>query len=409
MTRWRIAARPLALTLMLAGLALGSAARADAPAIVGDVPPAIQMLRWHMLDANVNTLTFHSMDQIFTTRKVGRAGPVWELPADIRPMDFTYQYDGKTIPAADFLERSYTNALLVLKNGKIVTEIYRNNTGPDTHFMSWSMAKSITSTLVGLALSEHRIKSLDDPIVTYLPELKDGAYRDVTIRQILEMRSGVDYEERYDFDNPGIAATNHINSLVRNTTRFADMARTLKQKHKPGAVFEYKTIDTAVLGWLVERVSGMTASAYLASRVWEPLGAQSDGFFIMDGPPGIGREFTGAGYNATLRDYARLGQMILNGGEANGHRILPADWIAQATVPAVPSDPKANYGYQWWTVPGSHAFQALGLQGQYIFIDPDSKTVVVKLSYFPPGDDKPYEETQAFLAAAAGWTPAPAR
>ncbi len=389
----------------MAALCGAAAGAADAPP--SDVAPAIQTLRWHMLDAGVNTLTFHAMDQIFTTRKVGRAGPVWELPSATQPMDFTYRYDGKEIPAGDFLERGYTNALLIIKNGRIVTEIYRNNTGPDTHFMSWSMAKSITSTLVGLALSEHRIKSLDDPIVAYLPELKDGAYKDVTIRQILEMRSGVDYEERYDFDNPGIAATNHINSLIKNVTRFADMARTVKQKHKPGAVFEYKTIDTAVLGWLVERVAGMSASAYLASRVWEPLGAQSDGFFIMDGPPGVGREFTGAGFNATLRDYARLGLMVLNGGEANGHRILPADWLAQATVPAVPSDPAANYGYQWWTVPHAHAFYALGLQGQYIFVDPDTKTVVVKLSYFPPGDSKPYEETQAFLDAATHWSPGP--
>lgn len=395
-------------SLILAALAAAATmpARAGEPPYAGDVPPAIQTLRWHMLDPGVNTLTFHSMDQIFTTRKVSRAGPAWELPSATHAMDFSYSFEGKEIAADDFLERSYTNALLILKNGRIVTEIYRNNTGPDTHFMSWSMAKSITSMLVGLTLSEHRIKSLDDPIVAYLPELKEGGYRDVTIRQILEMRSGVDYEERYDFDNPGIAASNHINSLVHNVTRFADAARTLKRKHKPGTMFEYKTIDTAVLGWLVERVAGMSVSAYLASRVWEPLGAQSDGFFIMDGPPGVGREFTGAGYNATLRDYARLGQMVLNGGEANGHRILPADWLAQATVPAVPSD-GAPYGYQWWTVPDSHAFYALGLQGQYIFIDPDSKTVVVKLSYFPPGDDKPYGETQAFLAAAAKWMPAP--
>jgi len=397
--------RRLAKTGMLVlAMAWGIGAGAtDAPA--SDVPQAVQTLRWHMLDAGINTLTFHSMDQIFTTRKVGRAGPVWDLPAATRPMDFTYSFAGETLPAEAVLDRAYTNALLILKNGRIVTEVYRNNTGADTHFMSWSMAKSFTSTLIGLALSEHRIKSLDDPIVTYLPELKEGAYKDVTIRQVLEMRSGVDYEERYDFEKPGIAATNHINSLIKNVTRFADMARTLKQKHKPGTVFEYKTIDTAVLGWLVERVSGMTASAYLASRVWEPLGAQSDGFFIMDGPPGVGREFTGAGFNATLRDYARFGQLVLNGGEANGHRIIPADWLAQATIPAVPADPKANYGYQWWTVPNSHAFYALGLQGQFIYVDPDTKTVVVKLSYFPPGDDKPYGESLAFMDAASHWTP----
>ena len=144
------------------------------------------------------------------------------------------------------------------------------------------MAKSFTSTLVGIALAEGRIKSLDDTIDTYLPELKGGGYEGVTIRQILQMRSGVDYEERYDFAHPGIAATNHINALVKNVARFADAARTIKRVHSPGTVFQYKTLDTAVLGWLVERVSGGDSIAgYMTKHLWEPLGAQADGYFIM--------------------------------------------------------------------------------------------------------------------------------
>src|SRR5690606_22966501 len=162
----------------------------------------------------------------------------------------------------------------------------------------------ITAILIGSALEEGRIKSLDDPITAYLPELKGGGYDGTTIRQIMQMRSGVDYEERYDFANPGIAASNHINSLVKNVSRFADAARTVKRAHPPGEVFQYKTLDTAVLGWLVERVSGgNNVAAYTAQRLWEPLGAESDGFYIMDGQPGVGREFSGAGFNATLRDY----------------------------------------------------------------------------------------------------------
>jgi CubicO group peptidase (beta-lactamase class C family) len=271
------------------------------------VPPAIQNVRWAMLSADVNALTFRSMDRIFYTRIVGRMGPVWQLPQTNHALDFSYEFEGKTYAASESLERNYTNALLVMKNGHVVTEIYRNLSNQQSAFMSWSMAKSITSLLVGIALDEGYIKSLDDDIVTYLPELKDGAYNGVTVRQILQMRSGVDYEERYDFENPGIAAKNHELALIKNIARFADMARTVKRANPPGTTFAYKTIDTAVLGWLVERATGMNVSAYLASRIWEPLGAESNGFFIMDGPPGIGREFTGAGYNATLRDYARLG------------------------------------------------------------------------------------------------------
>ena len=369
------------------------------------VPPAIQELRRRMLDADVNTLTFHNMDEIFWTRTVPRAGPAWELPSRSTPLDFTYEFDGEARAAGDVLERTYTNALLILKDGAIRAEIYRNNTGPGTRFISFSMAKSITSMLIGLALAEGRIRSLDDAIDVYIPELAGSAYAGVTIRQILQMRSGVDYEERYDFDNPGIAAANHSNSLVLNQTRFADMSCVVKRKAEPGSLFEYKTLDTAVLGWLIERVTGMTASAYLSSRIWEPLGAEADGYFIMDGPPGVGREFTGGGFNATLRDYARLGQMVLNGGLADGRRILPADWVAASTAPGYPESEAGGYGLQWWTVAQSDAFYAAGLQGQYIYIDPGSRTVVVKFSHFPPGDMTAGRESLAFMRAAAAWRP----
>lgn len=270
------------------------------------------------------------------------------------------------------------------------------------------MTKSITSLLIGCALEEKRIESIDDPITKYLPELKGGGYEGVSIRQILQMRSGVDYEERYDFAHPGIAARNHEQAVVRNVVRFADAARKIARKHAPGEVFEYKTLDTAVLGWLLERVSGgSSVAAYTAQRLWEPLGAEADGFYIMDGPPGTGREFNGAGFNATLRDFARIGLMMLNEGMANGHRIVSADWIRESTTPStvLGDDFLAGYGYQWWMAPKSHAYYALGLQGQFIFVDPAIRTVVVKLSYDPPGDRSADAESVAFFAAASAWQP----
>jgi CubicO group peptidase (beta-lactamase class C family) len=357
-----------------------------------------------MLDADMNTLTFRNMDEIFWTRTVPRGGRVWALPSETTPLDFTYEFAGQTMPAEAVLERTQTNALLILKDGRIVSEIYRNHTDRDTRFIAFSMSKSIASMMIGLARSERAIKSLDDPVVAYLPELGRGAYRRATIRQIMEMRSGVDYEERYDFDNPGVAATNHINSLVLNLTRFADMACIAREKAEPGSLFEYKTLDTAVLGWLLERVTGMTASAYLSSRIWEPLGAEADGYFILDGEPGVGREFTGAGFNATLRDFGRVGQMVLDGGIANGRRILPAEWIAESTRPSHAETATGGYGLQWWTAPDSNAFYALGLQGQFIYVDPDTRTVIVKLSYFPPDRAAP-GESLAFMRAASTWRP----
>lgn len=370
-----------------------------------DVPVAVQILRWHMNDSNVNALMFRSMDTLFTTRTVARSGPVWKLPHQDHAIDFTYDWQGENYSADDFLERTYTNALLIMKDGQVASEIYRNNTNAQSRFIGWSMTKSITSILIGCALADNHIGSLDTPISDYIPELVGGGYEGVSIRHVMQMRSGVDYEERYDFSNPGVAASNHINALVRNTARFADAARTRPRIHQPGEFFQYKTLDTALLGWLIERATGGSVAAYTESCLWEPLGAESDGYYIMDGQPGIGREFSGAGFNATLQDFARFGQMVLNGGLADGRRIVSEDWIQESTLPTGGEDQRrGGYGLQWWTMGESDAFSAIGLQGQYIYIDPESNTVIVKLSYFPPGDNSALDaETTAFMRAASKW------
>ena len=371
-----------------------------------DVQVGLQTLRWNMLDRTVNSLTFRSMDTLYSTRQVGRSGDVAELVKTEMPLDVSYTYNGEVYTIDDFLDRTYTNAMLVMKDGKIVYENYLNNMRPETRHMGWSMTKSIVSILVGIAHEEGRIKSLDQPITDYIPELSDSGYAGVTIRQVLEMTTGVGYEERYDFANPGVAARNHILALVKGVDRFAAMATELERKDEPGTVFEYKTIDTAVLGWLLERVlDGSNVASYAAQKIWEPLGAEQNGFFILDGEPGVGREFTGAGFNATLRDWARVGQMVANGGEFNGHRFVSEDYIKKATNPVLPEDPQmGGYGYQWWTMPNSNAFSAIGLQGQFVYIDPDTDTVIVKLSYFPQEEMMDLEvETLTFFDQISKW------
>lgn len=387
-------------TAPAAEAATTSAAEAASP-----VPETVQQVRWQILKRDVNSFYFQHMADLFETRQVPRSGPLWTLPRADRAIEIGYDWQGKRYGFNEFVDRTFTNALIVMKDGHIVTELYRNRSGPATQFISWSMAKSFTSTMVGFALADGKIASLDDPIDKYLPELKGGGYQGVTIRQILEMKSGVDYEERYDFENPGVAAANHANSLIKNISRFADAARALPRKSPPGTIFAYKTIDTAVLGWLVERVMERPIAYYMAQKLWEPLGAEADGFFIMDGPPGVGREFTGAGFNAVARDYARFGQMMLDGGRANGRQIVPAAWVAEATRPADAEGPMGGYGYQWWTVANSNAYYALGLEGQFIYIDPDSRTVIVKLSYFPEDDQAAFGETLTALAAISAWKP----
>ena len=386
----------LAVATLIACLPSGPQAQADSTAPVSLVSPATQQVRRQVLKSDANSFYFQHMADLFDTRSVGHAGSAWPLPRQDQAIQFQYQWQGATYSYEDFLDRTYTNALIVMKGGKIVTELYQNRSSAATHFMGWSMTKTFVSTLVGLAVQEGRIHSLDDRLVQYLPELKGSAYNGVTIRQTLQMKSGVAYEERYD-GAPSIASDSHELALMQNVRRFVEPALTIARAHAPGTVFEYKTLDTAVLGWLVERVTDRPIAHYMAEKLWEPLGAEADGFFIMDGPPGVGREFTGAGFNAVARDYARFGQMILNKGFANGHQIVSAAWIAQATQPTDPEGPMGGYGYQWWTAGGSYF--ALGLEGQYIFIDPAHETVIVKMSYFPPGEDMLYGESVVGLQA----------
>ena len=159
---------------------------------------AILKVRQRFLDADINTITFHNIDEIFETRKVSTAGPVWDLPRKSAPLSFLYEFDDRKIPAADFAERTDTNALLIIKNDRVVYESYFNQTNENTHFISMSVAKSITSILVGMAIADRAIASVNDPIVKYIPELKSSGYADVTIRQALMMRSGCNWDERYD-------------------------------------------------------------------------------------------------------------------------------------------------------------------------------------------------------------------
>jgi len=390
----------------IVGIALGLLAVGVAS---GDVPPALQAVRRHMLDADVNAFTFHNMDQIFDTRRVDNEGPVWKLAADPHEMHFTYTHAGQTHQASEALERTFTNALLILKHGKLVTEIYRNKTDATTHFISFSMAKSITSTLIGLAVADGQIHSIEDPLTKYVPELEGSAYDGVTIRQALMMRSGADYDERYDFDHPGLASAAFEESLVRNRVRFASFAEVLTRAYPPGTHFNYSTIETSVLGWVLERATKEHIADYMARKLWKPAGMESYGFWILDGSPQVGREFNGAGFNAVARDYARFGLILLHDGKAQSRQIVPEAWVKDATdprqtEPIAPGVP-LGYRYQWWTLPGTDAYMALGLQGQFIYVDPATDTVIVKLSYFPPGNEEQEAETIDFLRAVSAWQP----
>jgi CubicO group peptidase (beta-lactamase class C family) len=383
--------------LLLGALALGSCGQEAAPPVedtqqpVFELTPTVIAMRWQLLNPQVNSFVFRELKQVFEYRDV-RAGP------DVQPLE---QGQALDLPGYDaFAEATFTNAMLVMRDGKVVFEHYRNRMTPEVRHIAFSMSKTITAMLVGIALDKGEIKSLDDPAQTYVPQLAGTGYDGVTVRQILQMRSGVDYQERYDFGaNPSFAGRLHEQAIVLNTMRFADGALETKRGNAPGSTFNYSTLDTMVLGWILEAATGETLEAQTQSRLWQPLGAQHEGFWLADGPPGTGRALNGMGYSATLRDFARLGQLLLDDGQRGDTRVLPEGWVAQMTAMQPTGGDMPGYGFQTWQIdrePG--AYSAVGLAGQFIYVHPQSRTVIVKLSHYPPVEpENTLPDTVAFF------------
>jgi len=372
-------------------------------------PPAVLEYRHHMFDPPIMTLANRTIELMFDTVRVEPGPGTWKLPRKPTTLDFTYEFDGKAHQASEALENTYTDALLILKNGVIVYENYLNRSDERAHFMSYSMAKSLNSVMLGFAIQDGYVKSVAEPITNYVPELKGTAYDGATLRDVLQMRSGTAWDD--NFFQPGPAKDINELAFMRGEARFVSAASWPKRAHAPGEVFNYNTVDAALIGLVVERAAKRPISRYMAERLWKPAGMESYAFYILDGPPGEGREFTGGGFNAVLRDYGRIGLMMAQHGVANGRQLLAPAWVKESTTP--PSTPSGRseeglgYAYLWWTFDDSRAYTALGGEGQFVFVDADTQTVIVKLSHAPVGAEgrRVSAETYAFLKAASKWKP----
>jgi len=398
---------PRRIRLLVGAAVLSVAVAGPSEGAADQSPPSadIRAYRAHMFDEPVRALANRSIALMFNTAPVKagpRATPLARKPA---PLDFRYDYDGTTHPAADIIERTSTDALLIIKHGAIVYERYFNRATSDTHFNSYSMAKSMNAIMVGLALQQGLIKSVAEPVTRFIPELKGTGYDGATIRDLMEMRSGTAWDE--NFFKPGTSAYNaHVASWVEERARYTDAALKMVREHQPGSYFRYNSMDAAVVGWVVERAAGMPVSRYMSRQLWSRAGMEKDAFYVIDGPPGIGREFTAGGFDAVLRDYGRIGLLMLNKGRINGRDFFPADFVANLSRDNPTSgEDGLGYGWFWWPVRGTRAVTALGGEGQYIFFDPDTQTVIVKMSHGPVGPPAvPIQaETIAFLKAASAW------
>ncbi|MDP3959488.1 MAG: serine hydrolase [Pseudorhodobacter sp.] len=310
---------------------------------------------------------FSHMDAAFLTTKVAKGdtpplplppGPPATLPASVAPW---------------VVARAVT-ALVVLKDGQLVHESYYLGTGPLDRRISWSMAKSALAALFGIVVAEGSIASLDDPVTKYAPQLVGSAYDGATIRNVLNMASGVKFDEDY------MAFFSDINKMGRVIGlggSLDDFTAALKDRtYTPGQTWQYVSIDTHVLGMVIRGATGREIPDLLSEKLIRPLGLEVEPYYVTDG---TGQAFVLGGLNMATRDYARLGQLFLQNGAAGGQQIVPTDWVAASTTASAPTAPGAmQYGYQWWMPKDATAgeFMAMGIYGQFIYVNRPAGVVI---------------------------------
>lgn len=298
------------------------------------------------------------------------------------PEKFTAR-DSSVVTQA-FLDYSLTDALLVVRHDSIVYEYYGNNFTAHDHHISWSMAKSVVSALLGIAIAEGKIESIEQTVTDYLPEFKGTGYDGVRIKDVLQMSSGVGFNEDYGDFNSDINVMGRYFALGMP---MADFAKRLQRVRQPGTYNHYVSIDTQVLGMILVKATGQSITNYMNEKLWSKIGAEDEAFWIVDN---TGMEFALGGLNCIARDYAKLGQLFLDSGRWQGKQIVPEAWVRASVTPDAPhvmpgkrasADRKDGYGFQWW-IPygGEDEFNAQGIYDQFIYVDPDKDLVIVKLS-----------------------------
>ncbi|GAA6185508.1 serine hydrolase [Aliiglaciecola sp. NS0011-25] len=284
----------------------------------------------------------------------------------------------------DFFKEQRLAGALILHKGKIRLEKYGLGHSVDSRWTSFSVAKSFTSSLVGIALKEGLISSLNDSVSDYISGLKGSVYDDVSIEQLLTMTSGVAWNEDYSDPNSDVALFNN-HKAVDGLPTIVSYMRRLSRANPPGETWHYSTGETNLIGILVEQATGQTLADYLTEKIWQPFGMADKATWIL-GPDG--NEISGCCIQASLRDFARYGLFMLEAGHIHGESVFPQDWVSKATTNRVETSPtsKRSYGYQWWTFEDG-SYTARGIFGQTIFIDPNRDLVIAFNGNWPTATD----------------------
>ncbi|MBU2514276.1 beta-lactamase family protein [bacterium] len=337
-----------------------------------------------LFDKQNITENFQNMAGIFPYHEVKNGDPVYQFKKNPRQLPETCRYNGKSHNFLQLMKDTRTTGLLVLKDDTIVFEDYYLGADENSLHISWSVGKSFVSALIGIAIDEGYIKSINDPVSDYAPELKGSGYDGVPLKDVLQMSSGVKFNEDYaDFYSD-------INRMGRTTAlgnSINGFAASLKSERSSGEYHHYVSMDTQVLGMVLKNAIGITPAQYLEEKIWKQIGMQASGKWLVDD---LDMELVFGTLNVTTRDYARFGKLYMDGGNWQGKQIVPAQWVKDSITPDAPhlqpgvnplSSSKMGYGYQWWIPEFPQGdFMALGVYGQYIYINPGKKVVIVKNS-----------------------------
>jgi CubicO group peptidase (beta-lactamase class C family) len=356
----RVLARLAAVTLLSTFASVAVAA--DDPAVPSS---GASVLAWSPVQ---QAWGYRNMETLFPVKVIARGAEVRPLPVADKAIDPSFTFRGETYDTTAYMEAFRASGVLVIKNGRIILERYGLGRGPKDRWTSFSVAKSVTSTLIGAAIEDGKIASLADRVTRYIPELKGSAYEGVTVRQLITMTSGVKWNEDYTDLNSDVAKVG-LTILEPGVNPVVSYMRRLPREAPPGTKFVYKTGETDLAGILLSNAVGKPMAEYLSEKIWKPYGMERDGVWMEDL---AGHERGGCCISMTLRDYGRFGQFMLDGGRAGGKPVVPRGWIADATAPHVKKPP---YGYFWWLLPDG--YEGEGIFGQTVSVFPRDHLVVV--------------------------------
>ena len=332
--------------------------------------PAQSILFW---DTEKKIEGFKNIRELLPTRIIKKSDYPLSLSYGLDDFsDISYRYKNNTYTIQDYINKFKVGGLIILRNGKILHEEYNFGNNQESRWISFSVTKSVTSMLLGAAIKDGFIKNVEEPVVTYLPHLIDSSYRDVTIKQVLHMSSGIKWNEDYTDPYSDVSLASGLNSL-----ELYSYLNKLGKSSNPGEKFNYNTGEANLIGGIVRSAIGNNLSTYLEQKIWKPFGMEHDAYWVLDNNYSL--ELGGCCINATLRDYSRIGLFAMNKGiTREGIAVLPTNWIDESTNP---SNNLKYYGYQWWLDgPEYESFYADGIFGQFIWIDPSSKIVVAMQS-----------------------------